>query len=102
MIFLSWKGKKQHYAADVFKLIYYFSCCQLTSVMDYIRLKAEKKELKKLRQANESNRPNKIQTTSPVSDAAYIPMQSVVEALSRSDTGYENKSINNPRDHHLI
>jgi hypothetical protein len=40
--------EKQHYAAEVFKLIDYFSCCQLTSLMHYIRLKAEKKEIEKV------------------------------------------------------
>jgi hypothetical protein len=71
--------------STVFKIIYYFSCCQLTSVMHYIKLKAEKKELKKLRRANESNRPTKIQTSNPVSDVAYS-LQSVVEAKSRKVT----------------
>jgi hypothetical protein len=80
--------KKQHHAAEVFKLIYCFSCCQLTSVMHYIRFKAEKNELKNLRRANESNRPKKIHTSSPVSDDGYslFRCKVVVEAKSRKVT----------------
>ena len=46
-------------------LIYYFSCCQLTSARHalYYRLKAEKKELKKQCRATESRK--EIKTSSP-------------------------------------
>jgi hypothetical protein len=62
--------------------------------MHYIRLKAEKKELKKLRRANESNRPKKIQTSSPVSDVAYSVAKCCRSEDTQSDTRYENSSLN--------
>ena len=100
------KGKKQHYTAitKVFKLIYYFSCRQLTSVMHYYRMQDWKKKMKKLCRANESN--TEIQTSSPVCDVAY----SVIMCcwIKRSHAKWHKiwkkliKTINDLRDHHLI
>jgi hypothetical protein len=85
--FLHTGKEKQPYAAEVFKLTFYFSCRQLKSVMHYVRLKAEQKELKKLRRANESN---EICLRKFRRRAQYlmwpIPLQSVVEAKSRKVT----------------
>jgi hypothetical protein len=61
--------------------------------MHYIMLKAEKKELKKLRQANESNRPEKIQTSSPVSDVACSVAKCCRSVITQSDTRYESSSL---------
>jgi hypothetical protein len=61
--------------------------------MHYIRLKAEKKDLKKLRRTNESNRPKKIQTSSLVSDIAYSVAKCCGSVVMQSDTIYENSSL---------
>jgi hypothetical protein len=71
----------------------------------YIRLKAENKELKKFCRANESNRPKKIQTSSPVSDVAYSVAKGCSGEVMQSDTRYENSSLKVLtiiRDHRLI
>jgi hypothetical protein len=72
--------------------------------MHFIRQKGEKKEFKKLRRANESNRPKKIQTSSPVSDVTYSVAKCCRNEVTQSDTKYEevHQSIKNLRDHQLI